>query len=116
MRLAVLCLVSLSLVAGCSTAKRLVDSSYSNRVLFEGMYFPARLASAREDRLNFSVTVSRVDQSLSGAREAGRYEAAKHCIENYGRSDVDWAKGPDVEDAELQLVNGQLILEGRCDV
>jgi len=116
MRVAVLCVLSLTMVAGCGTAKRLVDSSRSNRVLFEEMYFPARLTSNREDRMSFTATVSRVDQGLIPAREAGRFEATKYCIEQFGRSDVVWSAGPDVEDSELQLVNGQLILEGRCDV
>lgn len=114
MRVFILCLLSLSVLSSCGWAKNI--QSRKNRVLFENQYFPARLTTTREDKLAFSVSVDRIDQGLVPAREAGRFEATKYCIDKFGRSDVIWTQGPDVEDAELQLDNGRLILEGRCDV
>jgi hypothetical protein len=51
---------------------------------------------------------------LVGAREAGRYEATKYCINQYGTSDIAWVSGPDVEDGSLTINNDELQLRGAC--
>lgn len=84
----------------------------SSRVLFEGNYFPARLSRDRDDRAAFSVVVSRAGQGLDGAREAGRYEATKYCIDQYGNSAAIWTVGPDSDG--LTVGDDQLVLAGRC--
>ena len=102
---------ALGMVAGCGSLKNLTQPS-SKRVLFEGLYYPARLSPNRDDRKAFTVTVNRAAQGIEGAREAGRYEATRYCIEIYGRSDATWTVGPDTEG--LAVVDDQLILAGRC--
>lgn len=114
MRLALIAVMVLTPLAGCATVKKLNPTR--DRVVFEGLYYPSRLSSSRDDRPAFTIAVGRAAQSLSGAREAGRYEATKYCVNEYGQSDVIWTYGPDVDDSGLQLVNGDLVLEGRCDV
>lgn len=107
MRMAfVLGLCGLSLTA-CGTLSE-------DRQAFDGVAFRASLAAEKEDNRNFTVEVRDAGQSLAGAREAGRYEAVQHCIENFGNSRMSWSQGPDVEDAELQIVDGDLILKGQC--
>ena len=52
--------------------------------------------------------------SLDGAREAGRYEAIRYCIANFGSSDIAWTEGPDAEDGTLTIANDRLLLRGTC--
>ena len=58
------------------------------------------------------MTVKKAINNLNGAKEAGRYEGVKHCIEHFGSSDITWISGPDSE--ELKLVGQKLILKGKC--
>jgi hypothetical protein len=99
-------------VSACGSSLRNTLQPSSKRVLFEGQYFPARLSRDRDDRAAFSVVVSRAGQGLNGAREAGRYEATKYCIDQYGNSDAVWSVGPD--SAGLAVRDDQLTLAGRC--
>ena len=85
------------------------------RVTFNGMYFPAKSSKASDDRKDFVVTVRRVEQGLAEAREAGRYEATKYCVNSFGTSQIDWAQGPDA-DAALLVSNGRLTVRGRCRI
>lgn len=82
---------------------------------FDGIYFKAkaRAVDKKVTRSVFTVEVKRATQSVEGAREAGRYEATRYCIENYGTSDIIWAVGPD--SAALTLAGDALILKGTCD-
>jgi hypothetical protein len=107
-----LLLGALMLVAGCSNGFSNLIRPAKNRVMFEGLYYPARISAERGDRAAFTVTVNRADQGIDGAREAGRYEATKYCIKQYGRSDTEWSVGPDTEG--LAISNDQLVLVGRC--
>jgi hypothetical protein len=99
-------------LAGCGTSLRNALKPSANRALFEGNYYPARLSRDRDDRAAFVVTVSRAAQGIDGAAEAGRYEATKYCIDQYGDSDALWSVGPDSEGLALQ--DDQLVLAGRC--
>ncbi|SDN39280.1 hypothetical protein SAMN05216196_101392 [Lutimaribacter pacificus] len=94
-------------LAGCGTLS-------DDRQTFDGVAFRASLSADKEDKRNFSVEVRDAAKSLAGAREAGRYEAVQHCIENFGNSRMSWSQGPDVEDADLQVADGDLILKGQC--
>lgn len=84
------------------------------RVFFEGNYYPADLASTGEGREAFAVTVQDATQGIEGAREAGRFEATRYCIENYGDSDITWQQGYGVEDARAMTDRGSLIMRGSC--
>lgn len=101
-----LALCALAVLAGCSNNK--------NRVLFDGEYFRTKAKSASEDRLSFVVRVPSVDRSLEGAREAGAYEGARYCIENFGTSEIAWVQGPDGDAGTLVVDGNTLTLSGRC--
>ena len=83
-------------------------------VSFDGHFYNARLKSERSDRAQFAVTTRPVSASLDGAREAARYEAIVYCVNQFGRSDVDWVVGPDDESETLTIENDTLMLQGRC--
>jgi len=84
------------------------------KVRFNGEYYPAKVSRDRDAREQFQVAVRRVDRGLTGAREAGRYEAMRYCLKEFGTSDIDWVNGPDAEDGRLQVSNGRLVLNGEC--
>lgn len=83
------------------------------RMLFEGKYYPAK-AKKGATREEFVVSVRRIDQGLKGAREAGRYEATRYCVETVGDSTIQWVQGPDAEDGRLITEAGNLVLRGNC--
>jgi hypothetical protein len=84
------------------------------KVRFNGEYYPAKVSRDRDARKQFQVAVRQVDRGLTGAREAGRYEATRYCLKNFGTSDIAWVNGPDAEEGRLQLSNGRLLLSGSC--
>ena len=86
------------------------------RVTFDGQLFRASAKKTDKQRYNFEVTVRPVSASLAGAREAGRYEATRYCVGNFGSSEIDWVNGPDGEDGTLQVNNDRLLLTGTCAV
>ncbi len=83
-----------------------------NQVSFDGIRFGSSLKKISGDDLAFQVIVRNAARSLEGAREAGRYEATKYCIEKLSTSDIDWKISPDADD--LVLYSGNLELSGRC--
>lgn len=96
-------------LASCANQKL----NSGRNVQFDGMTFRAKLSKG-DDRAEFSIAVHEPSKSLSGAREAGRYEATKYCIKNYGTSDVIWTHGPDDAENSLIVVDGSLQFSGRC--
>jgi len=96
------------LLAACSGERR------AERVAFDGQFFRASAKKVDRQRLNFEVTVRPVSASLAGAREAGRFEAIRYCIGNFGTSNIDWTNGPDAEDGTLRIANDRLLLLGTC--
>lgn len=107
-------LLSATALTSCS-GKGLRDSFRGNkeRVTFEGYRYKAKAQKvSKENRDHFTVTVSRATQSLTGARQAGGYEAVKYCIKEYGTSKMDWITGPDSE--VIIPVNDKIELEGYC--
>ena len=86
----------------------------SERVPFDGQFFRATAKKQDKQRLNFEVAVRPVSASLDGAREAGRYEAIRYCIGNFGTSNINWSDGPDAEDGTLRIANDRLLLLGTC--
>jgi hypothetical protein len=103
-------LCSFFVLMGCSNPLDLEE----NKVPFEGHYFPSKITQNRTDDRYFTLKVRRASRSLSGAREAGRYEATRFCIKNFGTSDIKWALGPD--DENVGLTGRILKLSGKCDV
>jgi len=83
---------------------------------FDGHQFRVRSAKDGDAREDFIVTVSRASQSVEGAREAGRHEANRYCITNFGKSEKTWAagQGPDDENIAARIVDDKLTLRGRC--
>ena len=85
-----------------------------NKIAFDGYYFSSKLSRSKLDDRSFDLTVRRANRSLPGAREAGRYEATRFCIKNFGTSDIKWVMGPD--DQSIGLTGKVLKLSGQCDV
>lgn len=109
MRGAVLSLVCLSLLAGCgSMAKK-------QRIAFDGHYFKPKITHLKDDPRMFDVTVPGARQSREGAEDAGRYEATRHCVTNYGNSKLEWLVVEETEARDAKLDSDVLILRGRCE-
>ena len=101
---------SFLIVMGCSNPFELEE----NKVSFDGYYFSSKLSRNKSDNRSFDLKVRRANRSLLGAREAGRYEATRFCIKNFGTSDIKWVLGPD--DQSIGLTGKVLKLSGQCDV
>jgi uncharacterized protein YgiB involved in biofilm formation len=105
-----LCLGALFLTAGCETReKRLVP--------FDGYRYKAKAGAIdkKVSRADFTTTIWAVSQSLAGARAAGRYEATKYCIKEYGTSKINWIVGPDTPPENYRIVDDTLTFSGKCD-
>ena len=100
---------SFLIVMGCSNPFELEE----NKVSFDGYYFSSKISRNKSDNRSFDLKVRRANRSLIGAREAGRYEATRFCIKNFGTSDVKWILGPD--DQSIGLTGKVLKLSGQCD-
>ena len=100
---------SFLIMVGCSNPLELEE----NKISFDGYYFSSKLSRSKLDDRSFDLTVRRANRSLSGAREAGRYEATRFCIKNFGTSDIKWVLGPD--DQSIGLTGKVLKLSGQCD-
>jgi hypothetical protein len=106
MRGLILMTVSALMLAACSER--------SERVLFDGMYFPAKAKKASDDRMEFEVSVRRAAQGLEAAQAAGRHEGTRYCIENFGTSEIAWSGEAEGEGAAMQMSNDTLSMKGRC--
>ncbi len=96
-------------IAGCSR------SQGTNVVAFNGVFYNGKIGAERSNRKDFTATVRPVSgQTLTGAREAGRYEGIKHCIRYYGTSDIDWVVGPETPPERLQVQGDTLTFRGSC--
>ncbi|PIE14484.1 MAG: hypothetical protein CSA70_01650 [Rhodobacterales bacterium] len=102
----------LALVGGLSGCGKVRDRVQRNE--FDGHKFRSSVQVDDAVREKFTIRVPNATRSLRGAREAGRHEANRYCIENYGDSEMVWVNGPDVEDSALVLNNDDLILRGEC--
>lgn len=103
MRKATFILLSAMALAACEQR--------SERVTFDGVYFPAKSKKASDDRKDFVVTVRRADKNLDLAPKAGRHEGTQYCLKNFGTSNIDWTRGPD---DTVTVANGRMTFEGRC--
>ncbi|WP_299023785.1 hypothetical protein [uncultured Sulfitobacter sp.] len=89
-------------------------TSAEDRIFFDGQFYNAKLRKVERQLDQFTVTVRPVSKSLTGAREAGRYEAVVHCVNLFGSSDIIWTAGPDAPEGQLNIENDTLTLAGRC--
>ncbi|MEM1005110.1 MAG: hypothetical protein AAF496_14935 [Pseudomonadota bacterium] len=104
-------LFALSLVAACGLIRPSED-----KILFDGKSFRAKAKSVdkKQDPLNFTVVINNASSSLNGAREAGRYEGTRFCVQNFGSSRIAWTVGPDTEPDQLRISDDKLTLAGTC--
>lgn len=109
-RVLVLSVVCAGLLAGCGKMQ-----SNKQRIAFDGYYFKASIQHLKEDPRMFDVTVKGARQSREGAEDAGRYEATRHCVVNYGNSKLEWLVVVETEDREVRLDDDVLILRGKCE-
>lgn len=86
-----------------------------DKLSFDGQYFRSKASKIDGDRRNFTVQVRPATLSVEGAQEAGRFEATKYCIENYGNSRVDWLVGPDDDPSSYVIEGDSLTLQGTCE-
>ena len=107
MRTVILTVLGLALLAGCSRD--------DDRILFDGQAFRGKAKHIeRDDRRSFTATVSPVSASVDGAREAGRFEGVKYCIQQYGTSRIAWATGPDDDPQTWSIDRDTVTFTGRC--
>lgn len=117
LRSALCVLVALALVvpaAGCNKIKPRKKTEFA----FDGVHFKTRVEKVdKDDRSHVRVQVRKATQSIDGAKEAGRYAATVYCVEQYGSSKIEWKRGgPDDENDTLTLVEGNLVMEGTCQI
>ena len=86
----------------------------SERIFFNGEFYPAKAKRDKNVKQGFVVTVRRANRGIEGAREAGRYEGTRYCVQNFGTSEVDWTRGPDGEGGALAVKGSSLVLTGSC--
>ena len=98
----------------CATLALAACGKPGERMRFNGNYYPAKLQQTGESRESFVVSVSDPGQGIEGAREAGRFEATRFCIETFGDSTIDWRAGYDPDAGAAVIDNGRLILRGAC--
>jgi len=83
-------------------------------IAFDGQYFRTKTSKVDDQWEWFEVSISPASASLEGAREAGRYEGTRYCVQNFGTSVIDWIDGPDAEDGTLVISDNKLLLSGTC--
>ena len=107
-RLTTIVLLTMAMaVAGCANK--------SERVLFDGNYYPTKARAAdKSDRQNFNVSVRRAAEGLRGARAAALHAGQQYCLKNYGTSEIAWTVAPDAPQATNLGSSGNLVASGRC--
>lgn len=100
-------LAAAAMLAGCTKRE--------DRVLFEGEYFRTKVSKAdRDNPQDFVVQVPDISKNFEAAREAGRFEATRYCVQTFGTSDIVWTAGPDVDPDSLLIEKDRLTLTGSC--
>lgn len=104
-------LAAATLLAACGEAP-----SNATRVAFDGQYFRTKAKAVDKKKMptEFTITVNGVSASFDGAREAGRYEAIRYCVQNFGSSRIKWTVSPDTEPQNLRIENDKLVFAGTC--
>lgn len=104
-------LAVLMLLSACG-----IPISSADRVRFDNKLFrtQAKPVDKKKAPTEFTVVVHGASASVDGAREAGRYEGIKYCIEKFGSSRIDWKVGPDTEPQNLRIADDKLLFAGSC--
>lgn len=98
----------------CAAVALSACSKPGERMRFDGNYYPTKLSKLGDQREGFIVAVRNPGQGIEGAREAGRFEATRHCITTFGDSTITWQAGYDPDAGAAVIDNGKLILRGSC--
>lgn len=101
-------MIALLVLSACVGAGR------ADRATFDGQSFRTTSKKLDNRRLNFEVSVRPVSASTEGAILAGRFEATRYCVGNFGTSDVEWTSGPDAEGGQLTVSRDRLVVTGAC--
>ena len=75
---------------------------------------PKNIFKNLNNKKDFEITVLRANRSLSGAKEAGRYEATIYCVNKFGSSDIAWILDP--EDVSAVTSSNSIFIKGRCRI
>jgi len=102
---------ALSTVSACG-----IVTPSEDQVRFDGQIFRAKVkpVDKKASPTEFTVVVNGVSASLDGAREAGRFEGTKFCVQNFGSSRINWKVGPDTEPQNLRISDDKLTFAGAC--
>ena len=101
-----LVLLMLVVLAGCTERKE--------RVVFDGNYYPPKSRAEKQDRRNFTASVSRANRGIEGAQKAVVHEATRYCLENFGTSDIAWAAAQTGEGPVYTRSGDRVSVAGRC--
>ena len=102
-------MLGVATLAGCTER--------SERVLFDGNYYPPKSSGDRDDRRSFTASVKRADRGIEGAQEAVLHEARRYCVTNFGTSDIVWTDGSDERAGPAFARSGSRIsVSGRCRI
>lgn len=104
-----LILLMLGALASCTERKE--------RVLFDGVYYPPKSRAEKQDRRNFTASVSRANRGAEGAKKAAVNEAMRYCLENFGTSGITWTGVPEGGQGPVYVRAGDRIsVTGRCAI
>ncbi|WP_093030890.1 hypothetical protein [Roseovarius azorensis] len=102
-----LVLLMLAVLAGCTERKE--------RVLFDGNHYPPKSRAEKDDRRNFTASVSRANRGIEGAQKAVVHEATRYCLENFGTSEIAWAVSAQGGEGPVYTRSGDRVsVAGRC--
>lgn len=102
-----LVLLMLGALASCTERRE--------RAVFDGVYYPPKTQADKQDRRNFTASVSRANRGVEGAKKAAAHEATRYCIENFGTSQIAWAKVAEGQDGPAFTRSGDRVsVTGRC--
>ena len=107
--------LSLTVVASLLSA----CGSTNNRPTYDGVQFKtkAKAVDKKVSRADFVVEVQQASLSLEGARLAAHHAGVQYCIREagYGTSKIIWDVNPYDTEAQLNLVGGTAVFNGKCD-
>lgn len=106
----VILLAAMTTLASCGLGERFFGSDGEASV---PLPFAAQLSKSDDNR-DFTVRVDAQGASLEDVRESARFQATRHCLTTFGRSDASWDLNPETGDWAFQSEGSDMILSGRC--
>jgi hypothetical protein len=104
----------LTLCLGLAASCGVLEDRQNRAVTFEGIRFNADVRGSGEEGRDMVITVRPASVNVGAALEAGRYEAVKYCLRNFGGSDAEWQIGPDTPPEQITVTDDTITLVGRC--